>query len=502
MPSTGITLGRELAPAAFGFDRPTSSLGAPVAYDGEAPNTVIAPTGSGKGRDVLVPLLLTNPGPAIVVDIKGELSAICGRRRAEMGNRVAVIDPFGITGRPTDRINPLDLFALPGSQVDCDAEMIASQLGSGHEFASDPFWSDTSTALIAGLVAYAASFHAVPTSLDTVRKLMGSDDVDYSLATLLDTVGKNISPFARREIAAYLQISSDKTRPSVLSTARTYMKSLNSESVAACLENSTIDLGDVVAGAPLDIFIVIPPEKMISHAGFLRVVVGTLLSAIMRRTRIPERRTLMVVDEAAHLGKEFGPFLTATTLLRGYGLQLVSAWQDVAQIKGRYKHDWQTILNNSGAVMTFGAGHHAAAKDAAEFLGMDPAALLAMGPDEAVVAIRGQPARKIGRVSYLEDARLAALADPNPFYAPAPTTDPGTTGAPQLQGWRDKLREARGTIARTIEGEDSSAMDPERIQRAILQVLDVIEQVGRMVEASPPAKPKRARRRKGNDLEV
>ena len=41
-----------------------------VTYDGEAPLTVIAPTGSGKGRDVLIPMLLTYPGPVIAVDLK------------------------------------------------------------------------------------------------------------------------------------------------------------------------------------------------------------------------------------------------------------------------------------------------------------------------------------------------------------------------------------------------------------------------------------------------
>ena len=100
-------------------------------------------------------------------------------------------------------------------------------------------------------------------------------------------------------------------------------------------------------GALLDIFLTIPPDKLASHAGLLRLIVGTLLVTIMRRQEIPEQRTLMLVDEAAQLGRELGPSPTASTLTRGYGLQLVTAWQDVAQIKGRYKTDWPMILNNS-----------------------------------------------------------------------------------------------------------------------------------------------------------
>ena len=54
-------------------------------------------------------------------------------------------------------------------------------------------------------------------------------------------------------------------------------------------------------GAPIDIFVTIPPEKVISHAGLLRMIVGILLTTIMRRTEIPEQRTVMIIDEAAQL---------------------------------------------------------------------------------------------------------------------------------------------------------------------------------------------------------
>ena len=499
MSSTGITLGRELAPATFGFDQPATTQGAPVIYDGEAPVTIIAPTGSGKGRDLLVPLLLTNTAPAIVIDIKGELSAVCARRRREMGHRVAVIDPFGVTGKPSDRLNPLDLLKLPGAQIDCDAETTASQLGESHKHINDPFWSDTGGALIAGLIAHAASTDHTSRSFATVRGLLGADDVDYGLAVMLDTIGKSMHPFARREMVAYLQICSDKTRPSVLSTARTFMKSLNSESVAACMEDPTIDLGDVVDAAPLDIFIVIPPEKVISHAGFTRLIIGTLLTAIMRRKRIPKRRTLLVADEAAQLGKEFGPLLTATTLMRGYGLQLVTVWQDVAQIKSRYKEDWQTILNNSGAIMTFGAGQYAAAKDAAEFLGMEAAELLAMKADEAAVALRGEPVRKIARQNYLTDERLAALADPNPFFAPDPEE---SAAVEQPLTWREKLEKSRAFIKKSLDEEKASqGSDTEdgKAMQAFMAMIEAIEEVGRLAEASPPPKKTRQRKPKGRD---
>ncbi len=414
-----ILLGREsAAPSTFGFDvhRP-SAAGDLIAYEGEAPITVVAPTGSGKGRDFLIPLLLTHTGPVLVVDLKGELSAVTARRRRKMGHQVAVIDPFGITGKPSDRLDPFELFRLPGSIVECDAEMFAAMLNQGHGSDDDPFWDDTGSSLIAGLIALWSSMPNIGSSgLAFLRDQLFGDDAIYNIAVLLDMFGK-VNEFGYREVAGFLQHPEKETRPCVLAVARTFLRSLTAPQVLACLENPTVTLMDVRDGAPLDIFLTIPPEKVISHAGLLRLIVGTLTTTILRRTEMPEQRTLMIVDEAAQLGREFAPLLTASTLMRGYGLQLVTAWQDLAQMKSRYKADWPTLLNNSGAVLTFGMGHWAAAKDAAEVLGWEPTDLLKLKPDEAVLAVRGEMTRKVRRLNYLKDAMFAGLADENPYHA-------------------------------------------------------------------------------------
>lgn len=113
---------------------------------------------------------------------------------------------------------------------------------------------------------------------------------------------------------------------------------------------------------------------------------------------------------------QFEPLLLAATLLRGYGLKLVTAWQDIAQIKSRYKHDWQTILNNSGAVVAFGFGHYAAAKEGAELFGIEAAELLKMKPEEAVVAVRGEGIKRVRKLNYLKDGIFDGMFDGNPYY--------------------------------------------------------------------------------------
>lgn len=410
-----LPLGWETAAPTFGFET-TQTDGRLIRFEGEAPITIVAPTGAGKGVSFVVPACLTHTGPLFVVDVKGELTAVCRRRRLEMGHEVRVIDPFGVTGLTSDRLDPFDLFDLPGAMLEADSEQLAAMMSVGHQGSREPFWTDTGSSLISGLIAMSAAIkdEARP-GFEFIRHYLNADDTPYSVAVLLDTMGRR-NEFAYGELAAFLSHSERETRPSVLATARTFIRSLNSPQVAACLRDSTISLLDVVDGKPLDIFLVIPPEKLVSHAGFLRIVVGTIIAAIMRRREMPERRTLMLLDECAQLGEQFEPVLTATTLLRGYGLQLVTVWQDFAQIKSRYPKDWPTILNNSGAVLCFGQGHYAAGKDAGEFLGVDPGELMRMKPGEAALAVRGEGTSKIRRLDYLRDSMFAGMFDENPFH--------------------------------------------------------------------------------------
>jgi type IV secretion system protein VirD4 len=422
----GVLVGWERDdPSTFGFGvgaeagRPADNR-LPLVYEGDGPICCIAPTGAGKGRDFLVPVLLTWPGSVICIDIKGELHAVTARARRALGQRVAVLDPFGVTGAQGDRMNPFDLFDLDGSILDCDAEMLAAQVAAGHEFTTEPFWTDTASGLISGLIAHIATAHTRETrNLTALRSYLYSDDLSYQLAVLLDAK-KYRSEFVRDEFVGFLHHCAERTRDSVLSTATTYVKALGSTPVAKALETSTIDLADVIAGRPLSIYIVIPPGKLKSHRALTRLWVSTLLTAVMSRKAIPERRTLFVLDEAAQLGAGFEPLLTAATLLRGYGLQLVTCWQDVSQIKSRYPADWQSILNNAGVLLMFGIGHYAAARESAELIGMPPHELTKLGEEDAALSVRGEGTRTIRRLNYLRDPLFAGKFDPNPYFARVP----------------------------------------------------------------------------------
>ena len=385
----------------------------PLLYEGDGHLMTIAPTGAGKGVSVIIPNLLTYPGSVIAIDIKGELSQVTARRRREMGQRVVILDPFGLVTDKTDALNPFDLFRLPGADPESDAEMLATQFAVDHSFSTDRYWDDTGRGLTAGLIAHlATSQPASERNPSALRRLLYMDDLDYHLAVLLDKK-EALNPLARDEFVAYLSAPSDKTRPCIRTTACTYMKCLGSTVVAKSLEKSTFELESLMAGDPITIYLVIPPEKLESHRAVLRAWVATLLSTVLRRKKLPHLRTLFLVDEAAQLGAM--PLLrTAMTLLRGYGLQCWTFWQDLGQLRQLYPNDWTTMVSNSAAMQIFGLPKHGTARTAwMEVLGEESRDLTRIPAGEMAVSFADTGIGRHRRANYLTDAAFAGLFDAN-----------------------------------------------------------------------------------------
>jgi type IV secretion system protein VirD4 len=414
-----LLLGWRTPPStSFGFavnQAARSAPEAPVTYQGDGHLCTLAPTRAGKGRGALVPNLLLYPGPVIVFDPKGELYRITARRRREMGQRVVRLDPCQVIGPDGDTLNPFDVFSLDNADLETDAQMLAEWLSQGNRGTREPFWDNQASALHSALITHVAAAHAEPErNLEAVRRFLMGDDTVYNLAVLLDTQGKTMNRMAREEIASFLQ-TADVTRSGILSTALAYIKPFLSPRMAGVLGSSTFPLRDVIAGAPLSIYMILPPDKLRSHKALLKMWVGTFLKALTSRTTIPPLRTLMLLDECAQL-EHFHYLETVMTLCAGYGVQCWTFWQDMAQLQTCYPTAWQTILNNCAVLQTFGIRNRQMASQWGQYLEHGSEALLALTPEQQVVHIHGQGEVCCRRPDYLRDSLLDELFDDNPLY--------------------------------------------------------------------------------------
>lgn len=385
-------------------------------YTGSAHLMTVAPAGAGKGRGAVIPTLLDYPGSVVVNDPKAENYHVTARARREMGQQVIRLDPFGVAGKGGDAFNMLDVFRLPGMDIETEAQMIAELFSQGNRGVKDPFWDLNACSLLSGIICYVISvLPPEERSFQAVRNALFGDDPIYSLAVILDTVGKQIPKSAYQQISSFLSMSDRDTRPGVLATAHSYFSSLLSEDVNQATCRSSFALEDFRDGKPMTIYLILPPDKLTSHRALIKMWVGVLLKTITSRQQIPDHPTLFLLDEVGQLGY-FQYLYSIITLCRGYGLKCWTIWQDFQQLESNYPYDWQTLINNCGMVQFFGGKNYQIARKVEAITGVPTAQIMQLPGDHQITLIDGEVvfAQKL---DYLSGASYKGRFDPNPFYS-------------------------------------------------------------------------------------
>lgn len=391
-----------------------------IALPDEAHIMTIAPTGAGKTVNCIVPVLLQYPGSMIVLDPKGEAAIITARRRREMGHKVLIIDPMRVTGLPSSSFNPLDLVEPDSAEAADDARALAGWLMPAEFDSRDVFWRNRAMHLIG-----AAILNAVTDYLPEARNLVTVRDIlhrmtrgavrapDGSPAKQAGHILSRHPDVAR--VNDMLDFGAPETLGGMFHTALEGVGFVRGPLIEQSLSHSDFSLDEITEGAPVTIHLVLPGQYTPSHGILLKLWLGTLFAAVMRRRGRPKLPTLLLLDEAALLGPAFQPLRTAITLLRGYGLQTWSFWQDLSQLSQLYPNDWRSMVNNCRIVQCFGAHSETAWHELGTLLGAD---LRGLGPiDRSTMLIQRDGVVELAeRIDYRTDPQMRGQFDPNPIY--------------------------------------------------------------------------------------
>lgn len=387
----------------------------------------VAPTGAGKGVSSIIPALLSWQGPAIVIDPRGENYAVTASRRRLLGQRVHVLDPFEVTDAPEkSSFNPLQLLSPYSLDRDDNIAAIANLLvdPAVHQSKQDPFWTERATSLIA-LAISEALLHLKnrrPATLADAALLIRAADDYPTRPPALSQLSLPFAELTEDKTSAWppqfcpsvAEFGTNQTRASIFSSAASHLGFLRSPAIRMCLHGG-INPDDITNGRPMTIYVVVPYDKMQTHAGLLRLLIGSFLMCMARRkSRLPHP-TLFLIDEAAQLG-QLQQLRTALTLFRGYSLRVWTFWQDLAQLRNIYS-DWESILNNSTTQQFFSPATPFARRLLDEYL-CGAAPLDAFKPGRAVLLTQGET-QMVTRADYRTDGVFKYLATKNPYY-PAP----------------------------------------------------------------------------------
>ena len=404
-----------------------------------------APTGAGKGIGAVIPNLLEYPGSALVVDIKGENYAVTARRREELGHKVYVVDPFGVTGAASAGCNFMD--RLDVTHPDCISRSAALAeclviAGKGE----NAHFDETARGLLQGLMLHVAGLpDRDRRHLGEVRRLLTLDEPDF-LGVMADMVADPDAAYGVPARAANTLMSTgDRERGSILSTARRSTAFLDDPLIIATVSRTDFNFSSLKTEF-LTVYLVIPPDRLEFYFRYLRVFIGTALGVLTETQKKPIYRVAFFLDEFAQLGR-MQSIEKAISLVRGYGIVFWLFVQDLSQLKGAYEEMWQTFMANS-AKQFFGTDDFDTAEYISKTLGkatveyetagssrkitelvgsnsenvqytgrdlLTPDEVMRLGP-KAIIIVRGEPPYMLERISYLKDVEYEGQHDPNPYH--------------------------------------------------------------------------------------
>jgi type IV secretion system protein VirD4 len=337
-------------------------------YIGEGHVCTIGPNGSGKTRKLLMTnLYRLKDWSCVVIDPKGELCAHTAVHRAKReGHRVVVLDPFAVMPQNYPHLyekhgdilqshgfNPLTSCDPASPTFIDDINTLAKALVRTDD-ARDPYWTMAAQGLIKGLLlARKVDKFGAQANLTEVRDILGTSPqalANFCAARIDDlgerwpAIGASLSEFARCS-------PDDRELSSIRRTARVHTDWLDSPNMRENVEGGSFDFA-TLKETPTTVYLVLPPELLASCAIWLRVMVVSILRALLRsvtKARVP---VLLMLDEFAQLGcmelieDNYG-------LMRGYGVKLWMIWQNLTQAKVLYKERWESFISNAGIVQTF-----------------------------------------------------------------------------------------------------------------------------------------------------
>jgi type IV secretion system protein VirD4 len=473
-----VALHQPRSPKSMGFGH--YGRGGPLMLETEKHVLIMASTRSGKGVNLIVPHLLRYQGSAFVLDPKGENAIATGRCRRHLNQQLHVLDPFDITGLPKSRFNPLARFTPENMEAESKALAAAMFVLTERE-RGDHFMMAGRQLLASVILFVYASPNVRKKDLPTVRKLLlGSIKETLQAMQLMVDVADGLL----HELANSFLATPEKEFGSVVSTAQRQTEILDNPFMVACLsatgDGPEVDFKAWRSGT-MTCYLCLSAPKFPTFNRWLRLILTSALDEMTDTLDPPTLPVCFMLDELATLG-HLEAVENAVGLAAGYGIQLVTVFQDVAQMRDIYKGRWSSFIGNAGIRAVFNVDDYDTAEYWSKFLGgrlvetrshqddiygykqgdqvgeaMRPLLsadqlMLEYASGKMLILAQGEHPIPMTRVPYFKDEGLKGLwDDPRARKArpaarrpaEAPRVPPGAGGKPAMNGEAEALLRAK-----------------------------------------------------------
>lgn len=307
--------------------------GKTITFSSEGSVITIAPPGSGKTQCHVFPTLLSWVGPAVVLDVKGEIYAGTSKWRSEHVGpvyRFAPLDPS-----TSHHYNPLTYVRSDPEYLWEDARFLADMMLVPNSNAKDPFWENRARDVLTAAIARSCLTD------DPGRRSMGSV-LDIFHGVEWDAFVRELQ--ARVDIRSLMRAGSSlgemdrKTRDGVLQTGLSALSAWDGDRIERATRSSDWSPLDLRGGRNPTIYICLKPNEVESYISVLRVFIAQHIRMLTATLPAPGATPILfVLDELPRL-REMPPVEEALEIGRQYGLKLWMFAQSLGQLENAYKN--------------------------------------------------------------------------------------------------------------------------------------------------------------------
>jgi type IV secretion system protein VirD4 len=263
------------------------------------------------------------------------------RQQRERRGRVWCIDPTGCTGARASTWSPLTACHEWRSACRAAGELCEAARSDGTT-ADGEFWYATAAKLLAPLFVAAALDGR--TMADVVRWVDTQE-----IEEVADVLERDAPPEVLNAARA-TWCRDDRTRSSIYTTAETVLAPF-ALAPPGPPAGGAFEASDLLGGQHTLYLCAPAHDQRRLRSYFTALTQHVLTHAFTQATRSGrplDRPLLVVLDEAAHIAPL--PELDGlAATCASHGIQIITVWQDLAQVKGRYGARAPTVLNNHRA---------------------------------------------------------------------------------------------------------------------------------------------------------
>ncbi len=319
---------------------------------------IVGGSGSGKSSAYTIPNAHQCLGSYIFTDPKGEIYDATAGYLKSQGYEIKLLNL--VNPESSDSYNPIQHV-----KSELDVDVIANTIVKGQKSdissGADPYWDNMAELLLKSLIYYLiAARPAEEQNLASCAELVRAANSKGNTNLLSELINKLPYDHPARMNYKSVEIASDKTYSSILSSLQSKLGKFDSKEIANVTSTNTINFDDIATKKTA--LYVVSSDTHTAYDFLLTIFFSQMIQQLYdfadkNGGKLPVK-TFFILDEFSNIG-QIPDFDKKISTSRSRGISFSVILQNLDQLKGLYEKSYETIIGNCDTHVFLGSNSYA-----------------------------------------------------------------------------------------------------------------------------------------------